>query len=207
VVAEFNNLVRLTKAQVKPAAEMMARAFQDYPLMAYFFPDAAERMEKSAYDFESLIRYGLLYGEVYATSPSLEGAAVWLPSEKIHRTLWRRIRSGGLSILFKSGKSAASRQRSFVDYVVSIHKRCAPLAYRYLQLIGVDPVHQGKGYSSTLLRAMFARLDKEHMPSFLETHAEKNVAIYQHHGFRVVEESKVPGSGLTTWAMLRDRQG
>ena len=67
MVTDSNNLVRLTKAQVKPVGEMMARAFQDYPLMAYFFPDAAERMEKSAYDFQSLIRYGLLYGEVYAT--------------------------------------------------------------------------------------------------------------------------------------------
>ena len=54
---------------------------------------------------------------------------------------------------------------------------------------------------------MFAVLDKEHMPSFLETHSEKNVAIYQHHGFKVVEESEFPGSGLITWAMLRDGQG
>ncbi len=207
MVADLSNLVRLTKAQVRPAAEMMARAFQDYPLMAYFFPDATERMEKSANDFQSLIHYGLLYGEVYATSPNLEGAAVWLPSTKAHRTLLRRIRSGGLSGLFEMRRKTNEKQRSFIDYVVSIHKRCAPSVYSYLQLIGVDPVHQGKGHSSILLRAMFARLDKEHMPSFLETHADKNVAIYRHHGFRVVEESEAPGSGLTTWAMLRDSQG
>ena len=207
MVADLSNLVRLERNQVKPAAEMMARAFQDYPLMAYFFPDAAERMEKSAYDFQSLIRYGLLYGEVYATSPNLEGAAVWLPSEKIHRTLWRRIRSGLWLDSFRVGKETALKMRSFGDYVASVHKRHAPLAYYYLQLIGVDPVHQGRGYSSILLRAMFARLDKERIPSFLETHEEKNVAIYQHHGFRVVEESEFPGSGLITWAMLRDGQG
>ena len=207
MVADLNNLIRLTRAQVKPAAEMMAMAFQDYPLMAYFFPDSAERMEKSAYDFQSLIRYGLLYGEVYATSPNLEGAAVWLPSEKIHRTLWRRIRSGLLWESFRAGRESAGKQRAFDEHLVEIHKRCVPLESHYLQLIGVDPVHQGKGYASILLEAMFTRLDKERIPSFLETHSEKNVAIYQHHGFKVVEASEFPGSCLTTWDMLRDGQG
>jgi GNAT superfamily N-acetyltransferase len=207
VVADLSNLVRLTKAQVKPAAEMMARAFQDYPLMAYFFPDESERMEMSVFSFQYLIRYGLLYGEVYATSPNLEGAAVWLPSDKTRRTLWRRIRSGLFLGAFREEKKSTKKQRAFGDYVASLHERRAPSEYRYLQLIGVDPVHQGKGYSSILLESMFARLDKEHMPSFLETHSEKNVAIYQHHDFRVVEESEFPGSGLITWAMLRDGQG
>ena len=207
MVADLNNLVRLTEAQLKPVAEMMARAFQDYPLMAYFFPDASERKNKSAHSFQSLIRYGLLYGEAYATSPNLEGATVWLPFEKTHRTLWRRIRSGLFWESFRAGKESAWKQRAFNEHLIEIHKRCVPLESHYLQLIGVDPVHQGKGYASILLEAMFTRLDKERIPSFLETHSEKNVAIYQHHGFKVVEASEFPGSGLTTWAMLRDGRG
>ena len=80
--ADLNDLVRLTKAQIKPAAETLVQAFQDDPLIAYFIPDASERNNKSPYIFHLLIRYGLLYGEVYAISPNLEGVAVWLPSEK-----------------------------------------------------------------------------------------------------------------------------
>jgi hypothetical protein len=56
-----------------------------------------------------------------------------------------------------------------------------------------------------LLRAMFAKIDKEGLPCFLETQAEKNVGIYEHLGFRVVEEGIVPGSNVKSWAMLRDK--
>jgi hypothetical protein len=54
-----------------------------------------------------------------------------------------------------------------------------------------------------LLKPMFSRIDKEGLPCFLETQAEKNVALYEHLGFRVVEEGIVPGSGVKSWAMLR----
>jgi len=73
MVADLNKLVRLTKSQIKPAAEMVARAFQDDPLFAYFISDALERKNKLHHLFERLIRYGVLYGEVYAISPNLEG--------------------------------------------------------------------------------------------------------------------------------------
>lgn len=207
MVANLKDLVRLNKAQVKSVAEMMARAFQDTSISAYFFPDVSERKKKAPYTFQSMIRYGLLYGEVYATSLNLEGVAVWLPSDKVHRTLWRNIRSGNLPISFKVGKEALSRQRTFGEYVSSIHKRHVPFAHWYLQLLGVDPVYQGKGYGSILLRSMFARIDKERLPCYLETTTEKNVSIYQHHGFKVVEEGKIPGSEVTVWAMLRGKAG
>ena len=205
--ADLNNLVRLNKAQLKPVAKMMARAFRDDSISAYFFPDVTERENKMSYAFQYLISYGLSYGEVYATSPNLEGAAVWLPSEKVHRTLWRRIRSGDLPISFKLGRETRARQRIIGEYASSMHKRHVPSQHWYLQLIGVDPVHQGKGYASILLRAMFARIDKECLPCYLETQMERNVPIYQHYGFKVVEEGKVPGSEVTLWAMLRDGQG
>jgi ribosomal protein S18 acetylase RimI-like enzyme len=199
MASDLNNPVRLTKAQVKTAAEMLARAFQDDPPSVYFFPDGSERKKKLPYVFRALIRYSLLHGEVYAASPNLEGAAVWLPSNKVDEALRRSIRSD------KVGKETASRQRSFGDYTSSVHKRHAPFPHWYLHLLGVDPVYQGRGYAGILLRAMFTRIDKERLPCYLEATTEKNVAIYQHHGFRVVEQGKVPGSGVTLWSMLREK--
>lgn len=204
MATDLSALVRLTKAQVKPAAEMMARAFQDYPLFVYFLPDASERKKKSTYDFQSLIGYGLLYGEVYATSPNLEGVAVWLPSGKVSMTLWRNIRSGRLFMLFRLGIKFFLKHRSFGDYISSIHKRHAPFPHWTLQLLGVDPVYQGKGYASTLLKPMLARIDRENLPCYVETHNERNVPIYQHLGFKVVEEGIIPGTEVTNWAMLRE---
>ncbi len=180
----------------------MARAFHDNPGSVYFFPDVSQRRNKLPYLFQLLIRYGLLYGEVYATSPNLEGVAVWLPSEKSYRTLWRNIRSGGLLLLFKAGRAVA-REYTLGKYFESVRKRCAPAAHWYLPLLGVDPVYQGKGYASILLRAMFGRVDQEHLPCYLETLTEKDVSIYRHLGFGVVGGGVFPGTEVTVRAMLR----
>jgi hypothetical protein len=50
---------------------------------------------------------------------------------------------------------------------------------------------------------MFAHADKEGVPCFLETQAEKNVALYEHFGFRVVEAGLIPGSNVRSWALVR----
>ncbi|MFH1626439.1 MAG: GNAT family N-acetyltransferase, partial [Pseudomonadota bacterium] len=74
----------------------------------------------------------------------------------------------------------------------------------YLWIVGVEPQSQGKGYASKLLRPMLTRIDKDGLPCYLETLDERNVPIYEHLGFKVVDESTVPNTSITNWAMLRE---
>jgi GNAT superfamily N-acetyltransferase len=203
----LNNLYRLTKDDVKPAAELLARAFHDYSLSAYFIPDDFTRRKKQVFMFQSLVRQGISHGEVYATSAKLEGVAVWFSSDTRRRTFWSKILSGFILFPLFLGPGTVSRQKAFGEYAASVRKRCAPFPHWYLQLLGVDPAHQGKGYASVLLKPMFDRLSKEGQPCFLETQGEKNVALYEHLGFRVAEMGTVPGSDVKSWAMLRDSKG
>lgn len=200
-----DSILRLNIKQVKQAAEMAGRAFHSYPLTTYFYPDPTERKAQATKGFKSLLRFGIKYGEVYVTSPKMEGLAMWLPSENADKTLWRNIGCGNISALLGLVRRKPTRQSIYGRYTNSIRKRRAPVPYMYLQLLAVDPAYQGRGYSSQLLRAMFARIDKEGLPCFLETQAEKNVGIYQHFGFKVVEEGFPPGSNVKSWAMLRTR--
>jgi hypothetical protein len=50
------------------------------------------------------------------------------------------------------------------------------------------------------------RIDRERMPCFLETNNEKNVAIYRRSGFEAISEDKMPGTEVTSFAMLRRAQ-
>jgi len=204
MATDLDNLVRLTKAQIKPTAEMFARSFQDDPLYSYFIPNVTKRKDKARIILEGIVRYGLLYGEVYATSYNLEGAVSWIPSEKAEFTTWRMIRSGYLSVLLRLGRRAVSRAMSYGDYASSMHKRHAPFRHWYLMVIGVDPSYQGRGYASALIKPMLARIDRERLPCYLDTENERNVPIYQHFGFEVVEEGTVPRTNTTVWAMLRE---
>lgn len=96
--------------------------------------------------------------------------------------------------------------RYFGEYIDAVHKRLAPFKHWYLLIIGVDPQFKGKGYAGKLLRPMFARIDEEGLPCYLETLGEKNVTLYEHFGFRMVEKSAIPETKLTSWAMLREVQ-
>lgn len=132
MVANLSELVRLTKAQIKPAAEMLNRAFQDDQLLTYLFPDASQRKKRSHYIFELRVRLGVTYGEVYAISPNLEAVAVWLPLEKADTMLWSKIQSEEATLSSRIGEEAYSRRRSFGDCASSLHKRHAPFAHWYL---------------------------------------------------------------------------
>ncbi len=202
---DLEDLLLLTKAQIKPAAEMLARAFQDDPLMAHFIPDASKRKSLLPSWYRMVTRNGVLYGEVYSTSSNLEGVAAWFPPGKARITLWRMIRVGGLSLVYfyLRTRDVVSRVMSYLEYAEKLQERHAHFPHWYLFPIGVDPIFQGKGYGSKLLRPMLARMDQENLPCCLETDTEKSVSIYQHYGFEVVEKGMAPGSEVGYWAMLR----
>lgn len=195
---------RLDKPQIRAAAEVLTRAFYDDPLCTSFIPDALERKKKLHHVLETIVRYSVSYGEVYATSPNFEGVAAWLPSDRVKMTLWQGIRSGGLSILLNLGLGATLRQLSVSDLMYSVHKRHIASPHWYLYLLGVEPVLPGKGYASNLIKTMLNRADREGLGCYLDNTNEKNLPMYQHYGFRVIEEYKVPKTGVSLWAMLRE---
>ena len=50
------------------------------------------------------------------------------------------------------------------------------------------------------------KADQEHLPIYLETHAEQNVAYYQCLGFSLLRQTEVPGYDLPFWCMVRQSQ-
>jgi len=195
---------RLDRSHSKRAAEVLVRAFWNHPPLQYYFPDEAEREKIAPYFFSLTVFNGIRYGEVHATSPDLEGIAVWLPSDNYPVTLWRLLRSVPPSEILGFGKNGGSRMRELGQYIDAVHGRLVPFKHWFLQAIGVDPQFQGSGYAGRLLRQMLARIDEAGLPCYLETLEEQNVQLYEHFGFAVVEESSIPETSLTNWAMLRE---
>jgi len=206
VSTDLKDLVLLNKSHIKPATEVLARAFQSYLFSKYLFADELEREKRLPYFFQCVLKYCIRYGESYATSLNLEGVAVWLTSDNYPMTFGKLIRSVPLSTMFRLGRWGGDRMRNSGEYIDAVHERLAPFKHWYLHKIGVDPQFKGKGYASKLLRPMFARIDEEGLPCYLETWDEKNVPLYEHFGFRMVDKSAIPETNLTNWAMLRKVQ-
>ncbi|MFC1912806.1 GNAT family N-acetyltransferase [Chloroflexota bacterium] len=199
------NLIRVKRSQVKSVVEVISRAFYDDPLFAgYFFPDTSQRDKLLPRLIEYWIRHDLYYGEVYATSTGMEGIAAWLPSERADRTLWRRLRTGSLFIDFTLGRELKEKIKISHNVCAGLHDRYISSPHYYLEFIAVDPDFQGKGYASRLLRGMLPGLDSKRLPSYLETNNEKNIPLYQHFGYKLLEYTTIPKTNVRNYAMLRD---
>ena len=201
-----NKLLRLTRKDRDAGAAVLGRAFTEYELLRYYFQDETERHAVAVTFGFVALSVSLKYGEIYASSAKMEGVSAWLPPGKALFGGWQIIRSVPLSVLFRFGRQGASRMQAYGRYVDNLHRKLVPYPHWYLQIIGVDPKYQGQGFSSRLVRPVLERIDRERMPCFLETNTGKNVAIYRRFGFEVVSEDKMPGTEVTSFAMLRKVQ-
>jgi len=203
---DTEGITKLNMSNAKPAVEVLVRAFQNYPLLQYYFPNEIEREKISSYFLSFAVFTGISYGEVYAPSPNLEGIAVWIPSTNYPVTFWKQLRSVPLSVIFGFGRHGGSKMRHIGEYMDTVHKRLTPFKHWFMQTIGIAPQFQGKGYANKLLRPMLSRIDDDGLPCYLETVDEQNVSFYEHFGFKIVDKSNVPETTLINWAMLRETQ-
>ena len=63
---------------------------------------------------------------------------------------------------------------------------------------------RGHGIGSALIRHGLARADAVGQGSILETGTATNVVLYEHFGYRVVDEGDPPGGGPHIWFMRWD---
>ena len=200
---DLKNLVKLEKHRINEAAEIFSRAFEDDPLVSWFFPDTSSRKEMSHSYFKFRIMYGILYGEVYATSPKMEGLAIWIPSKNVKMTNFKMFRSGGIRLIKELGFEYVGKLTSVGTFVSKIHHRLINFPHWHLSPMGVKPEYQGKGHGSKLMRSMLRKLDEEKLPCFLETQNKNNVEIYKHYGFNIIDKTTIPDAKLEHWSMLR----
>jgi GNAT superfamily N-acetyltransferase len=198
------SLVNVTSSEARPAAEALARAFYDYPLLKYYYPDNLKREKIASCFFASAVYMGIRSGGVYATSINMEGVAVWMLSDQYPKSMIENLRSIPFSVTYGLFRHGIYKMKAVGDHIDSVKKRLAPPKHMFLQTIGVEPEHRGKGFAGKLINPMLVRLDEEKLPCYLETLDGKNVGLYENFGFRLLDESVVPGTELTSWAMLRE---
>ena len=196
-------MLRLTLKERDAGAAVLGRAFTEYKMLRQYFEDETQRHAIAATFGLVALSVCMKYGEVYATSEKLEGVAGWLPPGKAPFGSWQVMRSVPLPVIFRFGRQGAGRMQAYGRFVDDLHRKLLTYPHWYLQIIGVDPLYQGQGFTSRLVRPMLERIDSERMPCALDTNIDKNVAIYRRFGFEVISENKVPGTEVTSFFMLR----
>jgi GNAT superfamily N-acetyltransferase len=210
-MSELYQLKQIQEDQIKTASKVLARAFQDDPLFMYCIPDPIERKKRTAAHSEFLILTGLLSGKVHITSSNIEGVAVWnayaikdQKMEKQSKEILRRLRK--VKRINFSDPLFLERMGIFEEIANSFQQEHINFPHWYLAFIGVDPIHQGKGYASKLLRMKLAEIDEQNLPCYLHTENESNVKLYEHFGFELIGKNKIPNSDLCHYPMLRNKK-
>jgi ribosomal protein S18 acetylase RimI-like enzyme len=111
------------------------------------------------------------------------------------------LRVGLLTLPFKIGLPAVRRLLGLAKKKQMQRRKILPRPYYLLDLLGVDPQLQNKGYGRLLIEAKLAELDSEHANCYVETSDARNVGYYQRYGFELVHQHCV--DTLPVYCLLR----
>lgn len=201
-MAIATSVIGMERQHIEPVGAALGRAFFDDPMFEYLLPDESRRARPMQWFMTLAAAYGHRYGRPQTTSGEPLGGAIWLPPGEASVPALRMVRVGLWAAPFRLGVGPLRRFMSIMDRFEKLHERDMHEPHWYLMVLGVDPPHQGQGVGSALIAPMLERADSEHLPCYLETAKEKNVAFYQRHGFEVVVDDVVPG-GFRYWTMKR----
>ena len=199
---DLDNLFKFDKTNFRLAGEVAARAYFEADDFSTSSKDPSKQMKYLTKLMNLTFQISVKFGSVYAPSKVIEGVAAWLPHDKVKLSNWQYIRHGALSVFFRAGNEGRKNLLRYSSLASKKHKQHANFPHMYLYNVAIDPNYQGNGYASRLLTPMFAKLDENNLPCYLES-PERNLALYEHFGFEVVEHISFPKNDNEMWLMLR----
>ena len=187
---------RASRAELPRITESLARAFHDDPVLVHLMGGRYDH-RRARLGFEMLGRNMLSQGMVLHT-PGFEAAAYWarpghwsVPFSEIVKTLPVSVRAYRLR-MFRALEVLMRMER------VHPHE-----PHYYLEVLGTDPEHQGRGFGAALMAPALDLADDEHVGAYLESSKESNVPYYRRFGFEVVGAIR-HRNGPTMWPMWRE---
>jgi ribosomal protein S18 acetylase RimI-like enzyme len=200
--AEDHVVRKATPVDVPIVAKAMATAFYDDPVVGpWCMPDESRRMRRLERTFELFLRKVYLAHDECYTTDGLVGGAFWLPPNT-----WEVKGLDQLRLVARLAQIHGRGVARILQVMGFIEEKHPHEPHYYLQFLGVELDWQGRGIGSALLTPVLERCDRDGMPAYLEASSERNRALYERHGFEVVEEIRLPAGGPPMWRMWREGQ-
>ena len=194
--------IRLAEYSDLPAlATMLARAFDRDPFWRWIVGDEPGYQDRLTQGFAAQLRHLALPGGLVWCGNQHQGAALWSAPDHWHLGFLQQLRFAPDFVRIAGWRRIWTVSRA-VSAIQNAHPR---EPHYYLQVLGVDPQYQGKGWSRPLLETVLERCDREQKPAYLETAEESNLSLYRRYGFEVSDVlSDLPGDAPTLWCMWRE---
>ncbi|MGV2917619.1 GNAT family N-acetyltransferase [Streptomyces alfalfae] len=176
-------------------SRILADAFDDDPMMRWFFPSDASRKEGLGRYFSTLFTRQYVHHGVCERTDA--AAAFWVPAQARAKAVPDAETIQELQAIL------GDRAAAFREAAQAAAEHAPQEEHWYLAVVGADPAARGQGHGANLLRSGLAQADAAGMPVHLESSKPDNLPFYEHFGFSVQEEARLPGGGPVLWAMRR----
>jgi ribosomal protein S18 acetylase RimI-like enzyme len=190
-------IVPASSDQSELLADILADSFLHDPVMNWVIPNT-----KLYQPFFHMMaeRLFLPHQHVYLEKNG-NGAALWLPpgvSFDMPTTPGQMLLI--LRLVLTRGLKVIPRLQAVQKTMEKYHPR---EPHYYLQSVGARQAWQGRGIGAALLKQVTPLCDRNQMPAYLESSSEKNLPLYERHGFETFHSENIGGDGPHMWFMLR----
>lgn len=202
-IPEMKHCHVMQKNDIEAYAECFAHAFEGYSLFEYF--------SGRKYD----VRKMMLFWKVLLTASREQSfcigdayypntVALFYPPDYKDAGFLQYIKAGGWKIMFRFGLRSTAQMLRFEALAEKIKAKYAPEKCWYLYGYVTRPEFRNQGCGSRILKPILDYFDATGQACYLETLKEENVSLYGHYGFSLAESSRVPGTDMTLYAMVRN---
>jgi GNAT superfamily N-acetyltransferase len=180
---------RATASDIGHAADVLADAYAENPLIVWFFPGEPSRRAHSVSLFAGLLTGALPSGLVSVTLDGW-GVAAWTPPIEGPEAPRRRTDNWNADRRATTLAAMAAARPETPHY--------------YLAAVGVNAASRRWGLGSALLAPVLERCDATSTPAYLENSDPANHAFYERHGFVDVGPISTGTGGPLLTGMWRD---
>ena len=193
-IVTFDDIDRLSEGAVD--------AYENYPLHNWicggtYNPFVSKLLMQTS--IKSMINEGI----IYADSPQLKGFVVCIPPRFSGNKVLPFLFNGGLKLLLNFGFGVIKKLLIYDDFAMSLKKKYTNHNDWYLFNLSVSKNAQNQGIASKLLKPLLNLLGEEQCVCYLETNKDSNVSLYEHFGFELLEQSKIPKSDVNHYVMIK----
>jgi GNAT superfamily N-acetyltransferase len=177
-----------------PLADLLGRAFVVEPMMRWSLGVHSDLEERFVRCFEFFLEGVIAAGTVWEAGEAL-GATAWIAPGEMD--VWRDAQMIDTR-MHELTEDDGRRYDAFWEWVDS---RVPDEPLWFLDSVGVASHARGRGIGGALIRSGLERARAAGVDAFLETGNPRNVPVYEHLGFRVVEAADAPDGGPRIWFM------
>ncbi len=180
--AEIDRIIPSLLSERSSVVGTITMAFGTDPVARWMYPDPSDYLDW----FPSFVRAfaGTAFenGSSYRT-PDFSGVALWLPpgahpnEDELLQLIW--------------SSTSEIVQQDLFPLLEEMDRSHPDVPHWYLPMIGVESRSQSLGIGGELMKHALKRIDREHLPAYLESTNPRNIKLYERFGFSVVEKIQV----------------